>query len=274
MAGHRRVVTELGRIWRWSLLMAVAASIFSLMFGLLIQTVFYEVASNIPPVIRQDAHIGLPLCRYFPRLYGCDPWVGALSGLEIFELSLKVGQISGLLLNPILVAVLSAWVTIRLDSDPVVAGLATGVAGMFTTLVLALAFDVSLNLSSLNGIIGMLLLILLPVSGLIGERIGLVRLARRQPRRTTSFVLMDEAGKPDWTGESLSQRELEVLALVAEGFKNREIALQLFISNATVKTHLLHIFVKLGVENRTAAVTKALAYGLLRQEEKDAEPSD
>ncbi len=64
--------------------------------------------------------------------------------------------------------------------------------------------------------------------------------------------------------EALSSREIEVLALVAKGANNREIAGQLFISEATVKTHLLHIFSKLGVADRTAAVTTALERGILR----------
>ena len=60
-----------------------------------------------------------------------------------------------------------------------------------------------------------------------------------------------------------SARELEVLALVADGKTNREIAAALFISEATVKTHLVHLFDKLGVSDRTAAVTTALERGLL-----------
>ena len=52
----------------------------------------------------------------------------------------------------------------------------------------------------------------------------------------------------------LSQRELEVLRLVAQGATNREAAARLFISEATVKTHLLHIYAKLGVNDRAAAV--------------------
>ena len=64
--------------------------------------------------------------------------------------------------------------------------------------------------------------------------------------------------------EALSSREIEVLALVAKGANNREVASQLFISEATVKTHLLHIFSKLGVADRTAAVTTALERGILR----------
>ncbi len=64
--------------------------------------------------------------------------------------------------------------------------------------------------------------------------------------------------------EALSVREIEVLALVAQGKSNKEIARQLHISEATVKTHLIHIFGKLGVADRTAAVTEALKRGILR----------
>lgn len=64
--------------------------------------------------------------------------------------------------------------------------------------------------------------------------------------------------------ENLSVRELEVLALVAKGLSNKEIARKLKISEATVKTHLLHAFSKLGVDDRTAAVTVALEKGILR----------
>ncbi|KUJ47337.1 LuxR family transcriptional regulator [Micromonospora maris] len=63
--------------------------------------------------------------------------------------------------------------------------------------------------------------------------------------------------------EPLSQRELEVLTLVARGSTNREAAAQLFISEATVKTHLLHVYAKLGVNDRAAAVAVAYDRGLL-----------
>jgi DNA-binding NarL/FixJ family response regulator len=63
----------------------------------------------------------------------------------------------------------------------------------------------------------------------------------------------------------LSARELEVLELVARGASNREVGAKLFISEATVKTHLLHVFEKLGVSDRTAAVTTAIERGLLRR---------
>ncbi len=61
----------------------------------------------------------------------------------------------------------------------------------------------------------------------------------------------------------LSARELEVLRLVADGLSNREVARSLFLSEATVKTHLNHVFGKLGADSRTAAVAAARAAGLL-----------
>jgi DNA-binding NarL/FixJ family response regulator len=62
---------------------------------------------------------------------------------------------------------------------------------------------------------------------------------------------------------TLSPRETEVLALVAAGNSNPTIATKLFLSEATVKTHLLHVFEKLDVSDRTRAVTRAMELGLL-----------
>ncbi|MGM5064317.1 response regulator [Rhodococcus qingshengii] len=58
--------------------------------------------------------------------------------------------------------------------------------------------------------------------------------------------------------ETLTARESELLSLLAEGMTNRELGKALFISEATVKTHLGHIYAKLGVDNRSAAVSVAL----------------
>ena len=66
--------------------------------------------------------------------------------------------------------------------------------------------------------------------------------------------------------EGLSTREIEVLELVAHGTSNKEIAKQLWVSETTVKSHMLHIFDKLGVTDRTAAVTEALKRGIIRLE--------
>ena len=63
--------------------------------------------------------------------------------------------------------------------------------------------------------------------------------------------------------ENLSAREIEVLQLVAKGASNKEIGKSLHISTATVKTHLIHIYGKLGVDDRTAAVTTALEKGII-----------
>ncbi|MER5789568.1 response regulator transcription factor [Streptomyces sp. NPDC001980] len=64
-------------------------------------------------------------------------------------------------------------------------------------------------------------------------------------------------------GNQLTPREVQVLGLVARGLSNGEIGRQLYIGEATVKTHLLRTFAKLGVNDRTAAVTLALSRGIL-----------
>ncbi|NHT17649.1 response regulator transcription factor [Cellulomonas sp. IC4_254] len=64
-------------------------------------------------------------------------------------------------------------------------------------------------------------------------------------------------------GERLTARELEVLAGVARGLSNAAVGRELYITEATVKTHLLRAFAKLGVDDRTHAVTVAMRRGLL-----------
>jgi DNA-binding NarL/FixJ family response regulator len=78
---------------------------------------------------------------------------------------------------------------------------------------------------------------------------------------TVATRLMNRVRAPE--PELLSLREREVLRLVAAGTTNREAAARLFISEATVKTHLLHIYAKLGVTDRAAAVAEAFKRGLL-----------
>ena len=88
--------------------------------------------------------------------------------------------------------------------------------------------------------------------------------AQGKPVLTSAIAarLMERMRSP--AVEALSSREIEVLNLVAKGASNKEIAGQLFITEATVKSHLLRIFGKLGVADRTAAVTRALEQGILR----------
>ena len=75
-------------------------------------------------------------------------------------------------------------------------------------------------------------------------------------------MLVRRVAKP--VTATLSVRETQVLALVARGNSNLSIARALFLSEATVKTHLLHVFEKLGVSDRTRAVTLAMELGLLK----------
>ncbi|MEU6998150.1 response regulator transcription factor [Nonomuraea sp. NPDC046570] len=73
--------------------------------------------------------------------------------------------------------------------------------------------------------------------------------------------LLGRVRTPDAT---LSPRELEVLGHVAAGLSNRQISKRMFLSETTVKTHLVHIYAKLGVDSRTAAVAVATRRGLIR----------
>jgi DNA-binding NarL/FixJ family response regulator len=73
--------------------------------------------------------------------------------------------------------------------------------------------------------------------------------------------LMGQVRRP--SPEVLSQRELDVLRLIADGATNREAAARLFVSEATIKTHLLHLYEKLGVRDRAAAVGEAYRRRLL-----------
>jgi len=63
--------------------------------------------------------------------------------------------------------------------------------------------------------------------------------------------------------EALTRREVQVLGAVARGLSNGDIGRELFIGEATVKTHLLRVFAKLGVDDRTRAVTVAMERGIL-----------
>ena len=85
-----------------------------------------------------------------------------------------------------------------------------------------------------------------------GDTVLAPRVAQRLVRRSL---------QPD---TALSARELEVLGSVAEGLSNEAIGRRMFLSRATVKSHLVHVFSKLGVESRTAAVAAARERRLIR----------
>ncbi|GLZ41384.1 DNA-binding response regulator [Actinokineospora sp. NBRC 105648] len=79
---------------------------------------------------------------------------------------------------------------------------------------------------------------------------------------TVAARLMDRVRTPT---EALSLREIEVLGLVAAGLSNERIARALHLSQATVKSHLVHVYAKLGVDSRTAAVAVATSRGLIER---------
>jgi DNA-binding NarL/FixJ family response regulator len=85
------------------------------------------------------------------------------------------------------------------------------------------------------------------------EILGRLLGGRKPPRQAASGVPF----------ETLTLREIEVLAMLAEGLGNKEIARQLDISDNTVKFHLSSIFGKLGATNRTEAVMSGMRYGFI-----------
>jgi DNA-binding NarL/FixJ family response regulator len=96
------------------------------------------------------------------------------------------------------------------------------------------------------------------------ELIAAVRAAARGESALAPTVAGRLEARQKSSGESLTTREAEVLGLVADGCSNRDIAKTLFLSEATVKSHLVHIFTKLQVSSRTAAVASARDRGYIR----------
>ncbi|MFX4273049.1 response regulator [Propionibacteriaceae bacterium Y1685] len=90
--------------------------------------------------------------------------------------------------------------------------------------------------------------------------------ARRAARGESALApeVADRLKHRTRSSQTLTRREVEILELLAGGATNRAMAKELFISEATVKTHLVHIFDKLGVDNRTTAVATARERRLIR----------
>ena len=96
------------------------------------------------------------------------------------------------------------------------------------------------------------------------------RAASERARRLLTLAAASEAGTPDpgrrvapSTTESLSERELQVLRLLDSELTGPQIARKLFVSHNTVRTHTKHIFTKLDVTSRRAAVRRARERGLI-----------
>ncbi|MBX0298877.1 response regulator transcription factor [Cryobacterium sp. 1639] len=96
------------------------------------------------------------------------------------------------------------------------------------------------------------------------ELIAAVRAAAAGQSALAPVIVRKLADRSRIPQGRLSPREVEVLGLVAAGRSNRQIGQDLFLSEATVKSHLVHIFGKLGVSSRTSAVASARASGTIR----------
>jgi LuxR family maltose regulon positive regulatory protein len=92
------------------------------------------------------------------------------------------------------------------------------------------------------------------------------RLLAAFQQKARGHAQAEEPSKPYQLPEPLSEREREVLQLLANGASNQEIAQELVIAVDTVKRHASHIFSKLGVHNRMQAVLQARELGLLGEE--------
>ena len=90
-----------------------------------------------------------------------------------------------------------------------------------------------------------------------------VRAAARGETVLSGDVATRLMGRLRDPARTLTARETEVLRLVADGLSNRDIAARLTLTEATVKSHLVHVFTKIGVGSRTAAVAKATELGML-----------
>ena len=95
------------------------------------------------------------------------------------------------------------------------------------------------------------------------ELISAVRAAATGATAMSGSVATRLMHREEEPANALNSRELEVLQLVADGRSNREIGATLFLSEATVKSHLVHINTKLGVRSRTSAVAAAREAGML-----------
>ena len=93
---------------------------------------------------------------------------------------------------------------------------------------------------------------------------GIRSVARGEPAMAPSVtsVLMRRAASPE---PRMTEREVEVLELLADGLGNRDLAKSLFVSEATVKSHLSHIYGKLGVDTRAGAVAAAIEQRIIRR---------
>ena len=97
----------------------------------------------------------------------------------------------------------------------------------------------------------------------LAEAIRAANLGQSTIEASAAQVLLQASQKPEKLGDNLTERERQVLALIAEGMTNKEIAQQLSLSHGTVRVYVSHVLAKLGVGNRTEAARLALENNLV-----------
>ena len=97
----------------------------------------------------------------------------------------------------------------------------------------------------------------------LAEAIRAAALGQSTIESTAAQILLQASHKPAQVGDNLTERERQVLALIAEGMTNKEIAQQLSLSHGTVRVYVSHVLAKLGVSNRTEAARLALEHNLV-----------
>jgi DNA-binding CsgD family transcriptional regulator len=142
--------------------------------------------------------------------------------------------------------------------------------GIVTVIFRLLTKSVSIGHFPIELYVTIIAVVFLAVGVYVGMNQKAVKRYISNVKRSVSNLRKRPAEAPAYV-EPLSKRETEVLALIAQGLSNEEVADKLFVSISTVKTHLINIYAKLGVERRTQAVARAQELGLLETERNTQE---
>ena len=120
--------------FRWPLLAGVVAPFLSILVAMLLGTLFSWVGHTIPSVYKQDSHVTLWLCNLLPGLAGCQPGDGLLTGKDITNLAITIGDWIGPGLHILFTFSIAAWASRRAERATFRYGATTGLVASFTGL--------------------------------------------------------------------------------------------------------------------------------------------